>query len=208
MEVPMPVEEAPVEPAYLVILAIGIIVAPLSATHFVAHLEHRRTNRREQDYNEVFYLAASQPLDLGILSWTFDPTVPGEVVVRPVRVAFAVRLVVLGAVRDQIAQREAVMTGHKVDALLRLPFLVPEHIWAAKRSLRQQPYRPAVAFDKAADIVAKPPVPLLPAVADKGPHLIEAGGVPRLGDQFGAGEDGIRLDVPEDRRIFERLPGF
>ena len=38
-QVPMLVEEeAPIEPAHPVVLAIGIVVAPLSAAHFVAHL--------------------------------------------------------------------------------------------------------------------------------------------------------------------------
>src|SRR4029077_7181668 len=67
VEVPMPIEEAPIEPAHLVILAIRIVVAQLSATHLVAHLEHRRTDRCEQDYDEVLYLAASQLLDGSVL---------------------------------------------------------------------------------------------------------------------------------------------
>src|SRR5262249_10150814 len=47
MVIAMLVEEVPVEPAHFVILAISVAVAPLGATHFVAHLEHRRTNRQE-----------------------------------------------------------------------------------------------------------------------------------------------------------------
>src|SRR5271155_2965740 len=47
VEVPVAVEEAPVEPAHLVLLAIRVVVAPLGAAHFVTHLEHRGTNRHE-----------------------------------------------------------------------------------------------------------------------------------------------------------------
>ena len=208
MEVPMPVEEAPVEPAHLVILAIGIVVAPLSAAHFVAHLEHRRTNRCEQDDDEVLYLAASQLLDGSVVGRPLDPAVPGQVRARAVPVAFAIRLVVLVVVGNQIVQREAVVAGHEIDALFGLPFLVAEDVRTAERSLRQQPDRAAVALDKAADVVPEAAIPLLPVIADEATHLIETGSVPRLRDQFGAGEDGIRLDIPENRGIFERATRF
>src|SRR5271166_6711250 len=96
------------------------------------------------------------------------------------------------------------MAGHEVDALLGLPLPVPKDIRAAEHSLHQHPHRAAVALYKAADVVPEPTIPLLPAIADEGPHLIETGGVPCLRDQFGAREDGVRLDVPENRGIFER----
>src|SRR5215471_8319635 len=67
---------------------------------------------------------------------------------------------------------------------------------------------PRSAFRKPRTSSRNRAIPLLPAVADKGPHLIEAGGIPCLGDQFGAGEDRIRLDIPEDGRIFQRLAAF
>ena len=44
VEVPMPIQEAPVEPAHIVVLAIGIVVAVLGAAHLVAHLQHRGTD--------------------------------------------------------------------------------------------------------------------------------------------------------------------
>src|SRR5208283_80816 len=213
MEVPVSVEEAPIEPADLVILAIGIAVAPLSAPHFVAHLEHRRTNRCEQDYNQVFYLAASQLLDgsvpEGIVAGgPLDPAVPRQVGPGAVPVPFAIRLVVLFVIRNQIVQRETVVTGYEIDALLRFAFLVPENVRTAERPLRQQPYRPTVAFDKAAYVVPEAAIPFLPIIAEEAPHLIETGSVPRLGDLFDAGEDGIRVDIPENRGAFERAAGF
>src|SRR5207253_1836925 len=69
-------------------------------------------------------------------------------------------------------------------------------------------YRAVVALDKAADIVSEATIPFLPAIADEASHLIETGGVPCLGDQFGAGEDGVGLDIPENRGIFERPTRF
>src|SRR5207247_1384304 len=130
------------------------------------HLEHRRANRCEQDDDEVLYLAAPQLLDGSILEDSvpgrpLDPAVPGQVRYRAVPVPFAIRLVVLVVIGDQIVQRETVMAGHKIDALFGFSFLVAENIGAAERPLRQQPDRPTVAFDKAADVVPEAAIPLL-----------------------------------------------
>ena len=38
-------------------------------------------------------------------------------------------------------------------------------------------------------------------LADKAAHLVEASGIPRLGDQLGPGQDGVVLDVPQHRGI-------
>src|SRR6266436_3583299 len=149
-----------------------------------------------------------QLLHSRVVGRSLHPAVPRQVCPRAVPVAFTIRLVLLVIVRNQIVQREAVVAGHEIDALFGLPFLVAEDVRAAARSLRQQPYRAVVALDKVADVVAEPAIPLLPAVADEGPHLIKTGSVPRFGDQFGAGENGVGLDIPENRGIFERTTGL
>ncbi len=100
------------------------------------------------------------------------------------------------------------MAGDEVNALFGFPILLSEDVRTTKCALRQQMHCAAVTFHKSADVVAKPAVPLLPAVADKASDLIETGSVPWLRDQFGAGEDRIRLDVPENGRIFERAACF
>ena len=53
-----------------------------------------------------------------------------------------------------------------------------------------------------------PAVPFPPGVAYEASHLIKAGRIPCLRNQFGAGEDGIRLDIPENRGRFERATCF
>src|SRR5262245_27222982 len=59
-----------------------------------------------------------------------------------------------------------------------------------------------------ADVVAELAVPLLPGIADEAAYLIEAGRVPGLGNQFSAGEQRIRFDVPEHWRIWQRAAEF
>ena len=133
----MPIEEAPIEPADLVVLAIGIAVTPLGAAHLIAHLEHRCTDRDEQNDKKVLDLTSAQLLDGSIVGSSFGPAVPGQILVEPVAVAFVIRLIVLTVVRDQIAQREAVVAGNKINALFGFPFLVAENVRAAKCALRQ-----------------------------------------------------------------------
>ena len=61
-----------------------------------------------------------------ILGRPLDPAIPGQVRLLPVPVSFAIRLVVLVVVGNQIVQREAVVAGHEIDALFGLPFLVAD----------------------------------------------------------------------------------
>jgi hypothetical protein len=63
------------------------------------------------------------------------------------------------------------------------------------------PGRPVVAFEKGPEVIAKPPVPFLPAVADEAADLIKAGGVPGSAISLTlASENRIRFDIPKDRR--------
>src|SRR5690348_12229071 len=95
VEVPMTVEEAPVEPARLIVLAVPVVIPALGAAYLVAHLQHRCINRDQQNDNAVLHLPATQPIDTRIAGRPLDLTVPRQVIVRPVPVLFAIRLVVL-----------------------------------------------------------------------------------------------------------------
>src|SRR5262249_47969621 len=82
----------PVKPADLIVLAVGVIVAPLRAPHFVAHEQHRAALRHEQGRKEILYLLPAQSLNSGIVGRTFDAAVPTVVVARAVSIVFAVGL--------------------------------------------------------------------------------------------------------------------
>ena len=57
---------------------------------------------------------------LGIVGRSFDAAIRAVVVVRSVAIVFAVGLVVLVLVADEIGEREAIMHGDVVDARARL----------------------------------------------------------------------------------------
>src|SRR5678815_2269502 len=89
----MPLEQSPVEPAGLVILAIRVVVTVLCATDLVAHGEHWRSDGEQQQSEEVPDLTVPELLDGGILGRSLYATVPARVVVGAVAVVLAIRLV-------------------------------------------------------------------------------------------------------------------
>src|SRR5262252_6766803 len=180
--------QGPVKPTGLVVLAVGVVVAVLGTPHFIAHEYHGHPQRQQSDRQEVLHLPIAQLLDRWILRRAFHTTVPAPIIVGTVTVVFTVRLVVLVVVGDQVVQGEAIVTRHEVDTLFGLAFLVPVYLGAAKQAVGKTSHRPLVATEKAADIVAEPTVPLLPTVPNKAAHLIQTGRIPRLGNEFRAGQ--------------------
>ena len=195
----------PVEPAGRVVGAVGVVVAALRAPDLVAHQQHRDAEREQVDDEEVLDLPATDRLDRRVVGRALDAAVPAHVEVVAVAVVLAVRLVVLLLVRDQVVEREAVVAGDEVDAGLRIAVLVAVDVRAAEEPLGEVPDLARLGPHERAHVVAEPPVPLHPAVAHEAADLVEPAGVPRLGDQLGAGQDRVGLDLPEDRRIGQRL---
>jgi len=108
-------EQGPVLPVKLVIVAIGIVVAELRATHFVAHEDHGYALADEQHGHGVLHLTHAQGVDAGVVGRPFPAAVPTVIVVGSVAVVFAVGLVVLLVVGDEVIEREAVVGGDEVD---------------------------------------------------------------------------------------------
>src|SRR5580692_10877030 len=98
-------------PGDLVVLAIGVVIALLGAAVFVAAADHRHTLGKEQRGEEIALLAGAQGQDAGILGLALGAAVPRVVARIPVLVVFAVGLVVLLVVGNEIAQAETVVCG-------------------------------------------------------------------------------------------------
>src|SRR5207244_375001 len=75
----------------------------------------RNALREEQRREEVALLPRAQLVHGGIVRWAFHAAIPRTVVVRPVLVSLAVRVVVLLVVGDEVAKGEAVVRGDEVD---------------------------------------------------------------------------------------------
>ncbi len=107
----------------------------------------------------------------------------------------------LPVVRDKIVEREAVMAGHKINALLRLPFFMTVDFRAADQTVGEMCQRTFFATEEITGIVPKPPIPFLPAISDKRTDLVQPGSIPGFRDEFRPGQEGVRVNVPEDGRI-------
>src|SRR6266403_2865120 len=97
------------------------------------------------------------------------------------------------------------MTRHIVNTLLNLAFFMTVNCGATEQAVSKPSDRAVLPAEKAPHIVSEPPVPLFPTVADEVAYLVEAGRVPRLGDELGSGEGRVRFNVPQYRRMRHHL---
>src|SRR6266851_591929 len=111
--------QLPVDPGDLTVLAIGIIVSLLRLADLVPGQQHRHPLRKQQGRQEISLLSLAQFLDSRVVGGSFGAAVPTQVIIGPVAVFFAVGLVVLPVVAHQIIEREAIVTGDKVDTGIR-----------------------------------------------------------------------------------------
>ena len=185
----------PVQPADVVVLTVGVVVALLRAPGLVAGADHRHALRHAAAWRGSCASAGSVPRSIAGSSVAPSTAEVGAQVVRlAVLVVLPVGLVVLARVAHEIAQREAVVARHVVDARERLAARRLVEIAAAGEPRRELGDLAAIAAPEPAAGVAIACVPFRPArrkVSDLVAVLPE---IPRLGDQLhlgrGSGPDG------------------
>ena len=118
----------PADPADLVVLAIGVVVAVLRVADFVAGQHQRRALRQQQAGELVLAQLAPQRGDRGIVGRAFMAAIVAVIVAGAVAIVLAVGLVVLFVVAEQIRQRETVMDGDVVDAGARRAVVMVEQV--------------------------------------------------------------------------------
>ena len=87
------------------------------------------------------------------------------------------------------------MRCDEVDALFRFPVAMTIDVGACQKSLRQCSGVSVVASQEGAHVVSEVPVPLLPMISEETADLVEAGGIPSLGNQLGTAEYRIRFNT-------------
>ena len=110
----------PVEPVELVVLAISVVVAELRTGKFVSSVEHRNALRKQQSCHQISTLPSPKPIHCGVIGGALRAAIPGVIVIVAVPILFAVRLIVLVVVGNEVVQGEPVMRGDKVDARIGL----------------------------------------------------------------------------------------
>src|SRR5690242_13197080 len=105
------------------------------------------------------------------------------VVRRAVAILLTIRLVVFLVVRDDVVQRESVVSGHKVDTSPRTPPLMIELAFGRAKPV-SEPYTRQFAAPVVPDIIAELVVPFRPT-RRKCAHLISSrSAIPRFGNQL------------------------
>src|SRR5690606_14534547 len=93
-----------------------IVIAVLGAADLVPHQDHGGSLRQEYGSDEVAAHLFAQLDDVRVITWTFNPAVPTQIVRMAVIVVFAIRFIVFVVVGNDIIQSETVMRGYEVDA--------------------------------------------------------------------------------------------
>ena len=132
-------EERPVHPGGLVVLAVGVVVAALRAAELVPGEQHGDALREEEEGQEVALLPPPKRVHLRARRGPLLAAVPGEVVVVAVGVALAVLPVVLVVVGDEVGEGEAVVAGQEVDRVPGRAVRAPVEVGAAGEPRREQP---------------------------------------------------------------------
>src|SRR5246127_997745 len=197
MYIRVPRKQRPIKPIGFVILTIGVVVAVLCSSDFVAHQEHGQTEGKHCDSEEILYLTVSESLHGRIIGRALKTAIPASIVVCAVAIIFAIGFVMLSVVRNEIVESESVVTCYEVYALFRLAFLVTIDFVAAKHSVSEARQRAVFATEKTSHVVAKLPIPLFPTVPNEAPHLIQSSRVPCFCNHLGPGQSWFRLDVPK-----------
>src|SRR5208282_735790 len=132
-------QQRPIEPTRSVVLAICIIVTPLSSPHLIAHDKHGHPHGKYGSCEKILYLPVAQLFYFGIVRLAFEPAVPTPVIVVAVAVLLAIFFVVLAVVSDNIVQRETIVACNEIDALLGFALLPAVNAWAAKQTVCTTP---------------------------------------------------------------------
>src|SRR4029453_11656535 len=101
--------------------AIRVVVSLLRAPDLVSAAKHRYALRKEQGRQEVAHLPPAPGEDVPVFTRPLLAAVPRTVVAFAVAVLFAICVVALLVVGNEIAQREAIVRGDEVDAGVRPP---------------------------------------------------------------------------------------
>ena len=191
-DVGVPLQVVPVEPCYLVVLAVGVVVALLRVPHLVAREHHRYSLAHHEHGDGVLHLPVSQLVDVRVVGRALAAAVPAVVVVLAVAVVLAVGFVVLAVVRHEVHHGESVVRGDEVDAGLDAASLRRVEVGRADDALLDVGEHPFVALQEPAHAVAELSVPLgPPSPRGERAHLIESACVPRLGYELGLAENGV-----------------
>ena len=174
----------PSHPGNGIVLTIRIVVAHLGMGELVSGNQHRRAKRQKQRCQHGAGTVIAVVPNGTVCGFAFLTGIPAPVGIRAVAVVFAVGLVMLMIVTDQITQAKTIMRRYKINAGPDITVVVIKDIAGTGNAAGKLADLIFVAFPKTADNIAVFVIPFRPARRES-PDLITADAdIPRLGNQF------------------------
>src|SRR5262249_12369039 len=120
-QVGMRLEEAPIDPTDLIVLTVGVVGAVWRTYELTSGKNQGGPSGEQENGRKVAHLPLTQPVDLRSLGRSLTAAVPALVIIITVGVTLAVGLVVFAVIGDEISEREAIVAGDEVQAVIGPP---------------------------------------------------------------------------------------
>ena len=115
------VQQIPVQPGDLIILAVRIIITITSVAEFIAGEEHRGSTAAHEYGAGIFDHPEAQRENFPVVCIAFRTAVPAVVVVISVSIIPAVCLIMFLIIAVQVIEGKSVVTGQEVDGGIAAP---------------------------------------------------------------------------------------
>ncbi len=191
----------PVEPTDLIVLAVGIIVTQLSATDLITHHHHGHPLRHQENCRKVLHLTLTEIINPLISCFAFNTTIPAQVFVNTVVIAFTICFVMLFVVGNHIVKSETVVSNDKIHTIDRQVAAPLIQVSTARQAIGHLTQKARITLDKATNGIAILTVPLGPTVARKITNLIQPSRIPSFGNHLAIGQNIIQFNGPDNRRM-------
>ena len=112
-------DQFPIEPTDLVVLAIRVVIASLRASYFIPGQDHGDPLREHENGEKVLDLALAQRINRRTARLPFHAAVPTPILVKAISILFPVGLIVFAIIRYQVIQGESIMAGDEIDTVHR-----------------------------------------------------------------------------------------
>lgn len=199
-------DQVPVQPVYIVVLAPAVIVSVFAVTEFVTGVDHGDPLGKQQDQDHATHPPMTKLLNILVVGGTFSAAVPADIMVVAISIFFTIVLIMLVIKADEIREGETIVAGDKVDGVKRVAEAGLVEVGATGNPGGQVGHGIVMAGHEGSDIIAELAIPFSPAcIGGEGPHLVETGGVPCLGNDLGIAQDRIFGDHLDHRRVGQEM---
>ena len=199
----VPIDVVPIEPVQGTVMAIGVVVAVLSAAMLIASNKHGYTLGQVKEYGSILDLLGSELVDPDVVRLPFSSTIPAQILINAITATLSIRPVVLGVVGNKVIEGETIMGIDEVDTIHRLMMAPLVEISTAGDSTGHLSNQPGITLQETAESIPILPIPFSPTGPREVTDLVEAGGIPCLGNGLAVSENLIQLNAPNHRRVGE-----